>query len=111
MIYHPTDAKFELLSEFFIVKHDIKSLATKWNSSGYFYLGYSFKPITSYYRFDNINITKNDPFFTIDKLNGHTLGLRCNFSYLARLNLEYQYIGSDIKKNLSSVRMQFAVGF
>ena len=111
LIYHPTDAKFELLSEFFIVKNYVKS-ATKWNRSGYFYIGYSLKKlITTYYRLDHVNITEDDPYFSIDKISGHTLGIRYNFSYLARLNLEYQYVRSDVKQNMSSVRMQFAVGF
>lgn len=111
LIYHPTDAKFELLSEFFIVKNDIKSLATKWNSSGYFYVGYSLKKLTPYYRLDHVNITENDPYFVIDKISGHTLGLRYNFSYLARVNVEYQNTRRDVGQNMSSVRMQFAVGF
>ena len=111
LIHHPTGSKFELLSEFFIVKHNIKPIDTKWNSAGYLYLGYSLKKLTPFYRFDHVDITKNDPYFSIDEVGGHTLGLRYNFNYLARLNLEYQYVGSDAKKNIRTVSIQLAVGF
>lgn len=109
--YLPTGKKFEFLSEFFMVNNDSKSVTRAMSAAGYVHLGYSLGKMTPYYRYDYIEIDNNDPFFDVDDIIAHTLGLRYSFNFLANIKLEYQVSNYEIRKTENLVLLQFGIGF
>lgn len=104
--------KAELLGEVFNIHHDDKASNRDFDTLG-FYLqgGYQIDKLKPYYRFDFIDFTNGDPYFTPDDIDirKHTLGLRWDILTWNALKFEYSF--SDRKDrddvNLVTVNSSF----
>jgi len=84
----------EFLAEFIHIKHDDQVSGKTFKTEGFYLQGaYQIGPWTPYYRFDRVNFSEGDPFFTGDTFDiaKNTLGIRWNPIFWTSLKLEYIY--------------------
>ena len=94
---------WEWLSEGYLIRHNARGGAAHLTPAGYGQLAYKVKSWAPYARFSYINAVSGDPawpFIGADGLRyGPSFGLRWDFSTLAALKLQYDYLYTHIHPN------------
>ncbi len=113
MMYINGAKPFEAGGEFYSIttkQKDFPSSTSNANAA-YFYLGYKIKKIVPYFRYDMITYDKDHNYFAKNNLSAMTFGMRYKMTAMSCVKLEYQMLNTDLNKDESSIKMQFAVGF
>lgn len=104
--------KFEVLAEGTLANNYTDTTGSQNTLASYLYAGYKVtKKLVPYVRVDNIDYDKGEVFYRKNNVTSFVGGFRYEFSYLAVLKLEYQYLQSALTGHANKCTVQFAVGF
>lgn len=107
-----SEKRIELLSECFVQNNDNDSTGMSTNIGAYVYLGYrTKKKVVPYARYDITRYGNNEIYLRPQNTQIVAAGLRYEFSFLATIKLEYNYVIPEGTPNVNKVLLQFAVGF
>jgi hypothetical protein len=108
--YH---ANVELLGELLSIYHDDDTSKKVYQTTG-FYLqgGYKIGRFTPYYRFDFMNFTDGEPYFTVtDDLTKHTAGLRWDIATWNALKFEYCFTNRRHSNDVQAIAINSSFTF
>ena len=104
--------KFEFLTEGTFASNHSDTTGSQHTIASYLYGGVKVKEKwIPYIRLDYIHYQDGEVFYTRDNTKSILVGLRHEFSYLAVIKLEYQYINRQFSGNTDAITAQLAIGF
>jgi hypothetical protein len=111
-VYQP--GRFELLNEVVVLRHSVEGIGGRLYNIPAFYsqLSRDFGKVRPYFRYEYINVPRNEPLFQdVGLRHGPTAGLRFNFSEFAAFKLEYNRIVRRQLPEINGLRTQVAFTF
>ena len=110
------NAGWEILNEGFILRHEPRNSGHSYYSTAFFnQLSRSYGPYRPYVRFQYLNASDHDPVMGLIHANGlrygPAFGVRYDFSNMAALKLQYDYVLQRGARDVSELTLQASFSF